>query len=110
MPEVVCYKGARVSYEIAKRLIKVPYISLVNLIMDKPVVKELIQQDMNAENVRAELDKLLHDEAYRARIERDYASLKQILQQGGDASANAAASIDGFIAAGTAPAGIKGSE
>lgn len=97
VPEVVCYKGSQVSYEIAKRLIKVPYISLVNLIMDRPVVKELIQGDMNAENLRAELEKLLQDPAYRARMEEDFATLKRILQQGGDASAKAAASIVRFV-------------
>lgn len=96
VPEAVCYKGSQVSYEIARRLIKVKYISLVNLIMDKPVVKELIQQDMNPDSLRAELDKLLNDGAYRARIEADYAALKEILQQGGDASAKAAALIDRF--------------
>jgi lipid-A-disaccharide synthase len=97
VPEVVCYKGSQISYEIAKRLIKVPYISLVNLIMDKPVVKELIQGEMNVENVRGELAKLLNDGAYRSRIMDDYAALKGILQQGGDASANAAGSIVGFL-------------
>lgn len=97
VPEAVCYKGSQFSYEIAKRLIKVKYISLVNLIMDKPVVKELIQQDMNAGKLRAELDRLLNDTAYRARIEADYAALKQILQQGGDASTNAAVIIDRFV-------------
>ena len=50
VPEIICYKGNPISYHIAKRVIKVKYISLVDLIMDKPVVKELIQQDMNAEN------------------------------------------------------------
>ena len=45
VPEVVCYKGSAISYAIAKRIIKVKYISLVNLIMDRPVVKELIQDD-----------------------------------------------------------------
>jgi lipid-A-disaccharide synthase len=101
VPEVVCYKGSQVSYEIAKRLIKVPYISLVNLIMDKPVVKELIQGDMNAENLRAELQKLLQDSAYRTRMEGDFATLKRILQQGGDASAKAADSIVRFLRGGS---------
>jgi lipid-A-disaccharide synthase len=96
VPEVVCYKGSQVSYEIAKRLIKVKYISLVNLIMDKLVVKELIQQDMNVENLKTELGKLLNDDTYRARIKEDYAALKTILQQGGDASSNAANLIDRF--------------
>jgi lipid-A-disaccharide synthase len=51
VPEVVCYKGNAISYQIAKRLIKIPYISLVNLIMNAPVVKELIQDDMNEKTV-----------------------------------------------------------
>ena len=45
VPEVVCYKGSNISYQIAKRLIKIKYIALINLIMDKPVVKELIQNE-----------------------------------------------------------------
>ena len=55
VPEVVCYKGSNISYQIAKRLIKIKYIALVNLIMDKPVVKELIQNDLTVENVKQEL-------------------------------------------------------
>lgn len=55
VPEVVCYKGSSISYQIAKRLIKVKYISLVNLIMDKLIVKELIQNDLTAENITSEL-------------------------------------------------------
>ena len=58
VPEVVCYKGNRISYEIAKRVIKLKYISLVNLIMDKPVVTELIQGDLTTENLKKELHKL----------------------------------------------------
>jgi lipid-A-disaccharide synthase len=48
VPEVVCYRGNNLSYQIAKRLISVKYISLVNLIVDKPLVKELIQNDFNS--------------------------------------------------------------
>jgi Lipid A disaccharide synthetase len=61
VPEVVCYRGSNISYQIAKRLIKVKYISLVNLIMDKLVVKELIQHDLTVENLRKELNELLHN-------------------------------------------------
>jgi len=60
VPEVVCYKGSFLSYEIGRRLVKVKYISLVNLIMDKLVVKELIQHDMNAKNLEHELHELLN--------------------------------------------------
>ena len=51
VPEVVCYKGSPISYQIAKRVIKVKYISLVNLIMDKLVVKELIQDELTVKNL-----------------------------------------------------------
>lgn len=97
VPEVVCYKGSYISYQIGKRLVKVKYISLVNLIMDKLVVKELIQQDMTAENLRAELQELLTNENRKARLQKDYAKLKQILSQGGNASAKAARSIVHFL-------------
>jgi lipid-A-disaccharide synthase len=64
VPEVVCYKGSWASYQIAKRIITLNYISLVNLIMDKEVVTELIQDKFNTKNLKKELSKLL-DENYR---------------------------------------------
>lgn len=93
VPEVVCYKGNKISYLIAKRLIKVKYISLVNLIMDRLVVKELIQDDMNTQNLVAELKNLLHNQEYRGRILSDYDQLRALLQKGGNASAKAAEEI-----------------
>ncbi|AWA29599.1 lipid-A-disaccharide synthase [Flavobacterium magnum] len=59
VPEVVCYKGGWISYQIAKRIITLKYISLVNLIMDKEVVTELIQDRLNRKNLKKELQKLL---------------------------------------------------
>ncbi len=97
VPQVVCYKGSPISYQIAKRLITIKYISLVNLIMDRPVVKELIQHQMTAENLQAELEKLLDDEATRARIKKDYAELWNLLSAGGNASEKAAAIICDFM-------------
>ena len=97
VPEVICYKGSSVSYQIARRLIKVKYISLVNLIMDRPVVRELIQDEMNAGNIVDELKKLLSDEATRIRISEDYKQLHDLLSQGGNASEKAAQSIVDFI-------------
>ncbi len=97
VPEVVCYKGSNISYQIAKRLIKVKYISLVNLIMDKLVVKELIQNDLTVENVRKELNALLNDEAKKKQLQADYAALRDLLGQGGHASAKAAKSIIRFL-------------
>jgi lipid-A-disaccharide synthase len=55
VPQVVCYKGSNISYQIAKRIITLEYISLVNLIMDKEVVKELIQNDFTKDNLKKEL-------------------------------------------------------
>jgi lipid-A-disaccharide synthase len=97
VPEIVCYKGSTVSYQIARRLIRVKYISLVNLIMDKLVVKELIQDDLTPENLRRELDDLLHNDNRRRQLQEDYRALKELLSKGGHASANAAASILRFM-------------
>ncbi len=93
VPQVVCYKASPISYQIGKRLIKVKYISLVNLIMDKPVVKELIQHEMTAEKITRELRSLLEDEKHRARLKSDYQALKNILQESERASVKAARSI-----------------
>ena len=90
VPEVVCYKGSFLSYEIGKRLVKVKYISLVNLIMDKLVVKELIQYDMNVKNLQHELQELLTNERRIAEMKNDFSELKRILSQQGNASAKAA--------------------
>ncbi|MBL1278883.1 MAG: lipid-A-disaccharide synthase [Fluviicola sp.] len=83
VPQVVCYKGSQVSYAIAKRLIKVKYISLVNLIMDAEVVKELIQKECNPEKIRAEVDRLITDDLYRTKVISDYEKLAKILGGGG---------------------------
>jgi lipid-A-disaccharide synthase len=99
VPEVVCYKGSNISYQIAKRLIKIKYISLVNLIMDKPVVKELIQNDLTVENVKEELSALLFDEARQEQLKKDYEDLRNILSAGGNASSNAAKIIYNFVSA-----------
>jgi lipid-A-disaccharide synthase len=97
VPEVVCYKGSPLSYQIAKRLIKVKYISLVNLIMDKLVVKELIQDELTPENLKKELDQLLNNPGRQQQLRADYKALKDLLSQGGHASANAARSIVQFL-------------
>ena len=99
VPEVVCYKGSNVSYQIAKRLIKIKYIALVNLIMDKPVVKELIQNELTVENLKHELSELLVNEKKQQQLKKDYTDLKNILSAGGNASANAAKIIYDFISA-----------
>ncbi len=90
VPQVVCYKGSFLSYQIAKRLVKVKFISLVNLILDREVVKELIQDELTVENVKKELNKILNDDNVKARILNDYEELKRLLKQDENASAKAA--------------------
>lgn len=97
VPEVVCYKGNEISYQIAKRLVNIKYISLVNLIMDKEVVKELIQHEMNATNLSNELQLILPGSAKREQLQLDYKQLKEKLQAGGHASLKAAKSIVDFL-------------
>lgn len=75
VPEVVCYKGNPVSFWLATKLVDVKYISLVNLIMDKEVVKELIQKDLNEELLFQYLNRVLNDEAYKQELKADYAEL-----------------------------------
>ena len=98
VPQVVCYKGSFLSYEIGKRLISIKYISLVNLIMDKPVVPELIQQDLTEERVERELQSLLEDPRRRSEMQADYTSLWNKLQSTGSASEQAAGVILDLLA------------
>ena len=93
VPEVVCYRGNWISYQIAKRVISLKYISLVNLIMDAPVVTELIQGALNTRNLKAELDKLL-DPAYRERLLKDYQVLRERLGNEGASQRTAQAIYD----------------
>ena len=68
VPEAVCYRGSRISVWIARQLVKVKYISLVNLIMDQETVRELIQADFNKATLKEELHRLLHDKEYRGQM------------------------------------------
>lgn len=91
VPQVVCYKANPISYRIARALVKVKYISLVNLVMDRPVVRELIQDDLNCEFIQAELDKLLGDTSARKQMLDDYDQLRGLL--GGTGASLRAAEI-----------------
>lgn len=84
LPQVVCYKGGAISYGIAKMVVggRLKYISLPNLILDKPVVKELVQTDLTAKNLKGELMKIL-DETYRKPILEDYDRLITLLGNSG---------------------------
>ncbi len=90
VPQVVCYKGSTISYQIAKRIITLKFISLVNLIMDREVVTELIQNDFNEKRLAKELSKIL-DEAYRKQLFLDYRNLEQLL--GGKGASEKAAKL-----------------
>ena len=93
VPEVVCYKAGNFSYQLGKRLVKIKFISLVNLIMDRLVVKELIQDKMNTKMLVEELNSLLKNEQKKQQLSKDYTELKALLSKGGNASAKAAESI-----------------
>ncbi len=90
VPQVVCYKGSWISYQIAKRIITLKYISLVNLIMDKEVVTELIQNDFNEKRLKTELEKIL-SLPYREKLFTDYYELEQKL--GGKGASDKAANL-----------------
>lgn len=95
VPQVVCYKGSKISYQIAKALIKVKYISLVNLIMDKEVVKELIQNELTTKNIQKELNKII-DKDGRSILLDNYKNLK--LELGGSgASRRTAKNITNYL-------------
>ncbi|WP_209402227.1 lipid-A-disaccharide synthase [Pseudozobellia sp. WGM2] len=91
VPQVVCYKANWLSYQIAKRIITLEFISLVNLIMKKEVVKELIQDDLNTKNLKSELLKILDGPNRHAQLEA-YSKLEKLLG-GRGASENAASRI-----------------
>lgn len=79
VPQVVCYKASPFSYVIARALVKVRFISLVNLVMDRFVVKELIQTDMSADLLSAELRKLVDDKQARQEMLSSYDDLRKNL-------------------------------
>ncbi len=82
VPQVVCYIASPISYAIAKRLIKIKYISLVNLIFDREVVRELIQDECNVDQVAEELSYILKGGKKRAQLEQDCATLIEMLGNG----------------------------
>ncbi len=79
LPQVVCYKANPISYFIAKRLVKLNFISLVNLIIEREVVKELIQKDMNRQCAEKHLRDIISDSKKREQISADYVELRRKL-------------------------------
>ena len=84
VPQIVCYKGDTLSYLIARKLVKVPYIAIVNLIAEKAVVPELIQQDFNVARLKTELKSILSPGRRRTMLE-DYGQLRKRLDGGNPA-------------------------
>ena len=82
VPQVVVYKGSSFSYQLAKRLIKVKYISLVNLIVDKPLVPELIQEECNGASMAKQLQNILTPKV-SSEVKEAYSSLSALLTSGG---------------------------
>lgn len=102
VPEVICYRAkgltGTISYHLAKRLIgkRLKFIGIVNLVMEKEVVKELIQNELTAENLSQELKKLMNDIHYREKVMNDYKDINARLG-GPGASARAAKIISDFL-------------
>ena len=75
VPQIVCYKGNPISYWLAKRFIKIKFIALANLIMNRSIVPELIQDDLNTAALQRHLQKLLQDKTTQQQLQADYAEL-----------------------------------
>jgi len=97
VPQVVCYKTTRISYLLARQLSKVNYICLVNLILNRELIKELIQNKCTPVNISKELGRLLNDSDYVDVIESGYDELSNILNDVG-ASTRVAQAVVNFVA------------
>jgi len=97
VPEVVCYKTSKFSYQIAKWLVKIKFISLVNLIMDKEIVQEIIQENLTEQHLTTALRNITENEANRKEVMDNYQMLHTLLAAGGgEASAKVAQEIVAF--------------
>ena len=92
-PQVVGYISSRLTYLIARRIVKIKYISLGNLIVDKPVFRELIQDDCSAEKLLEEVRALIENKEYRSRMLDGYAEIRDALGNKGASKAVASAMI-----------------
>lgn len=97
VPEVVCYKTSKFSYQIAKWLVKIKFISLVNLIMDKEIVQEIIQENLTEQHLTTALRGITENEVTIKEVMENYQSLHTLLAAGGeDASTKVAKEIVAF--------------
>lgn len=94
VPQVVCYKGSNISYSIAKSVVQVKYISLVNLIADEPIVIELIQKDLTEKNLVKALTKTIENQSV---IKEKYKILRGLLGNKGAADRTAQLMIDYLV-------------
>lgn len=93
-PEVVCYRMDEFSYRVARAFVKIGFISLVNIIMGREVVRELIQHDMTVENASEELQKIIEGGAKHDRMMADYAELQAIVGSEGASDRFAARMVE----------------
>lgn len=93
VPQVVCYKGAALSYAIGKHVVNVKFISLVNLILDTPLVEELIQHQLTPTNLTKALEKIIKGGTERQKILDGYSTLRKNLRQEETASVKAATAV-----------------
>ena len=91
VPQLVCYRSSFLSFQIAKRIITLPFISLVNLIMNREVVSEILQNDFTVERIEKELKSITESEKREKQL-KDYELLNQKLSAG-DASVKTAKAI-----------------
>jgi lipid-A-disaccharide synthase len=96
VPQVVCYKSNTLSYWIARQVVKIRYISLVNLILNEPLVEELIQHRCNERTIRAELNRLIQDDGYRNSMIAGYDRLIVELGNQGASQRIAASMLETF--------------
>jgi lipid-A-disaccharide synthase len=96
IPLIVVYSTTSITYHISKSFIKIKYISLVNLILDKPAVKELIQKEFTTDSIQKELTQILENEVYRNEMLKNLAQLKHLLGEE-KASRKAAEIINRFV-------------
>jgi lipid-A-disaccharide synthase len=94
VPQVVCYGGNEISYQIARMVVKLKYISLANLIMDRGLFKELLQHSCTPELIGQELEQLLHNKQYREKMMDDYRQVREVLGGKGASAKVAQAMVD----------------
>lgn len=92
VPQLVCYQTDLMTYKLAKQLLKIHYISLVNIILDKEAVKELIQLKFHRTFLKSELEQILNDKEYVKGLKKDYRKIRSLLGKQ-NASSTAAAII-----------------